>query len=270
MKFPDFSFEQKAVKKGYKFIAGVDEVGKGCFAGPIVTGCVVFPSKWVAEAEGVSSSARRASVESRTGRASDRTHSRYPFVIPEGITINDSKKMRPRQRERATVWIKESALAWGIGEVGAGLINSQGMAKATRKAFRLAISNARKRLGKPIDFLLSDAFFISFVPGLPARRRKNKKGRYYKKISGRQQAIINGDEKSFSIAAASIIAKVYRDKLMLNLGKRPKYRKYGWGRNKGYGTLEHRNSIKKYGLTRQHRKQFVATWIKNSSSSQAQ
>jgi ribonuclease HII len=178
--------------------------------------------------------------------------------------------MRPRQRERATVWIKESALAWGIGEVGAGLINSQGMAKATRKAFRLAISNARKRLGKPIDFLLSDAFFISFVPGLPARRRKNKKGRYYKKISGRQQAIINGDEKSFSIAAASIIAKVYRDKLMLNLGKRPKYRKYGWGRNKGYGTLEHRNSIKKYGLTRQHRKQFVATWIKNSSSSQAQ
>jgi ribonuclease HII len=169
--------------------------------------------------------------------------------------------MRPKQREKSAEWIKENALAWGIGEVGVGTINSKGMAKAARQAFRMSISEARKRLGEPIDYLLSDAFFISFVPGLPAKRRKNKKGRFYKKVNGRQQAIINGDEKSLSIAAASIIAKVYRDDLMGRLSKRPKYRKYGWGRNKGYGTKEHQKAIIKYGITRQHRKAFVATFL---------
>jgi ribonuclease HII len=251
MNLPDFSFEKRLRKKGYKFIAGVDEVGRGCFAGPVVTGCVIFPPR------------------ERVTRAGE-TQIRGPLVggfgagerqapfIPAEVTINDSKKMRPKQREKAAEWIKKNALAWGIGEVGAGVINSKGMAKAARMAFRKSISEARSRLGKPIDYLLSDAFFISFVPGLPAKRRR------------RQLAIINGDEKSVTIAAASIIAKVYRDKLMQNLGKRPKYRKYGWGRNKGYGTLEHTNAIKKYGLTRQHRKQFVATWINNSSSFRAQ
>jgi ribonuclease HII len=239
MGLPDFRFERRVARKGYKFIAGVDEVGKGCFAGPIVAGCVIFPQSLGLPA------------------------SRHPFIIPGGIVINDSKKMRPRQREKAAVWIKENAASWGIGEVGAGKINSLGMAKATKAAFRKSVSEARKRLGKPIDFLLSDAYFISYVPGLPARRRKDKKGRFYKKANGRQLAIINGDEKSVSIAAASIVAKVYRDNLMLKLSKRPKYKKYGWGRNKGYGTREHQRAIKKYGITRQHRRAFVDTWRGN-------
>lgn len=224
MKFPNFSFEKKLWNRGYKFVAGVDEVGRGCFAGPVVAGCVVFPAG---------------------------------AYRPE-VKIDDSKKLTARQRERANEWIKENALAWGIGEIGAGKINKYGLAKMVRAAFRRAISDARRRLGKPIDYLLADAFFISYVPGLPARRRR------------RQQAIVNGDEKSISIAAASIIAKVYRDKLMRGLSKRPKYRKYGWGRNKGYGTREHQIAIKKHGMTRQHRRQFVETWINNSSSSQAQ
>jgi ribonuclease HII len=273
MKLPDFSFEKKLYKKGYKVIAGVDEVGKGCFAGPIVTGCVVFPfggvlpqGKRVTRA-GEPQERGPVLVSRRKGLGAGERQAL--FSIPEGVIINDSKKMRPKQREKADEWIRENALSWGIGEIGVGKINKYGMAKAAKMAFRKSISEARKRLGKPIDYLLSDAFFISFVPGLPARRRKNKKGRFYKKANGKQLAIINGDEKSVSIAAASIIAKVYRDRLMLGLGKRPKYRKYGWGRNKGYGTLEHRKAIKKYGLTRQHRKQFVATWISNSSSSQA-
>lgn len=227
MRFPDFSFEKSLYKKGYKFVAGVDEVGRGCFAGPIVTGCVIFPGD-------------------------------SGFEIPDSIVINDSKKMSPRQREKSSVWIKDRSLAWGIGEVSAGKINKVGMGKAAKIAFRKAISNARKRLGKPIDYLLADAFFVPYVPGLPAKRRR------------RQLAIVNGDEKSVSIAAASIVAKVYRDNLMLCLSKRPKYRKYGWGRNKGYGTKEHQNAIKKHGITRQHRKQFVETWINNSSSSQVQ
>jgi ribonuclease HII len=281
MTYPDFSFERKLSRRGFKFIAGVDEVGKGCFAGPIVTGCVIFsdsfwrvtrvaePQERVKQQESLHS---RHPLSKRVTRAGE-TQSRGPLVggfgagerqalfIPAGVIINDSKKMRPKQREKSAVWIKENALAWGIGEVGAGIINSKGMAKAARQAFRLSISEARKRLGRPIDYLLSDAFFISFVPGLPAKRRKNKKGRFYKKVSGRQQAIINGDEKSVSIAAASIIAKVYRDDWMRKLGKRPKYRKYGWGRNKGYGTREHQKAILKYGITRQHRKAFVATFL---------
>lgn len=232
---PDFSYEKKLLAKGYEYIAGVDEVGKGCFAGPLVTGCVIFPKD---------------------------------IIIPEDITVNDSKQVKPRQREKSTKWIKDNALAWGIGEVSAQKINHVGMGKAAKMCFRQAISAARKRLGKPIDFLLADAFFVSYVPGLPARRRRNKKGKLYKNskanaegVHGRQLAIIDGDAKSASIAAASIIAKVYRDKLMQTLSRRPKNKVYGWGRNKGYGTREHQIAIKKHGLTRQHRKQWVETWL---------
>lgn len=135
------------------------------------------------------------------------------------------------------------------------------MGKATKVAFRRAISQARKKFAFPIDFLLIDAFFIPYIPGLPARRRKNKKGRYRKGAKGRQLAIVNGDAKSISIAAASIIAKVERDKFMLSLSKRSKLKKYGWGRNKGYGTREHQAAIKKYGQTSYHRKGFVETWL---------
>lgn len=259
---PDFSFEKKLQNKGYEFVAGVDEVGKGCFAGPLVTGCVIFPPF----SRGPAS--RQPQIHPhRVTPALGLPALESPLEIPEDVVINDSKQVKPRQREKSAEWIKEHALAWGIGEVSAEKINHVGMAKAAKICFRQSISQARKRLGKPIDFLLADAFFVSYVPGLPARRRKNKKGKYYKNsrqndenVHGRQQAIIDGDAKSISIAAASIIAKVYRDKLMQRLSRRPKYKVYGWGRNKGYGTREHQAAIKKYGLTRQHRKQWVETW----------
>jgi len=218
-------------------VAGVDEVGRGCFAGPIVAAAVAFApianGKWL-------------------------------MVNKEGIKIDDSKKLTPRQRERANKWIKENALTWGIGEAPAGLINRIGMAKATKKAFRKAISEARKRLGGKIDFLLIDAFFVPYVPGLPTRRRKDKKGRFRKYPKGRQLAIVNGDEKSLTIGAASITAKVYRDGLMLKLSK--KYKRYGWGRNKGYGTKEHQRAILKYGVTRYHRREFVKTFLQNRNA----
>lgn len=228
---PNFKFEKVYWKKGYKFVAGVDEVGRGCFAGPVVAGAVVFSKD---------------------------------LNILKDVRIDDSKKMTTRQRDRASEWIKENALAWGIGEAKVYQINKIGMGRATRIAFRRAISNARRCLEDPIDFLLADAYFISYTPGLPAKRRKNRKGRFYKKASGRQLAIVNGDEKSISIAAASIIAKVYRDKLMTDLAEKPKLKKYGWGRNKGYGTKEHQKAIKKYGMTRFHRRQFVETWLARS------
>lgn len=240
MEYPSFYFERRLWKKGYRVVAGVDEVGRGCFAGPIVAAAVAFAPM---------------------------ANGKWLMVNKEGIKINDSKKLTPRQRERANKWIKENALTWGIGEAPASLINRIDMAKATKKAFRKAISKARKRLGRKIDFLLIDAFFVPYVPGLPTRRRKDKKGRFRKYPKGRQLAIVNGDEKSLTIGAASIIAKVYRDKMMTNLSKQSKYKVYGWGRNKGYGTKEHQKAIKKEGITRYHRKAFVTTFLKNSSSS---
>jgi len=192
-------------------VAGIDEVGRGSFAGPVMAGCVVFGEK---------------------------------TKIPDGLKIDDSKKLRPLERRRASEWIKRNTLAWGIGGAPVSVINRLGMAKATKMAFRRAISQANRRLDGRIDFLLIDAFFIPYVRGL---RRKN------------QQAIINGDEKSFSIAAASIIAKVERDRQMLRFSR--KYPKYGWGRNKGYGTRQHQQALKKYGMTRYHRKAFVARFI---------
>ncbi len=219
MTLPDFSFEKKLHKKGYRVIAGIDEVGRGCFAGPVVAGCVVF----------------------------------FPdpkFGIPDSVLINDSKKLSAKRREIADKWIRKNAFAFGIGQTSVARINKMGIKKASEIAFREAIKNCRVQ----INYLLIDAFYIPYVRGL---RRKN------------QKPITKGDTKSVSIAAASIIAKVYRDRLMLELSKKPKFRKYKWDRNKGYGTLEHGRAIKKYGLTRQHRKTFVETWLKNSSSSPA-
>jgi ribonuclease HII len=94
--------------------------------------------------------------------------------------------------------------------------------------------------------LLVDSFYIPHVRGL---RRKN------------QLAIVRGDEKSYSIAAASIIAKVYRDNLIEKIGLRRIFLKYEWYKNKGYGTKKHREAILKYGLTNHHRLQFVKTFL---------
>ncbi len=208
---PNFSFEKKLWKRGYKSIAGVDEVGRGCFAGPVVAGAVALTAKQT--------------------------------KAYANIRINDSKKLTPKQRERAYYWIRRTAKFYGIGKASVVEINKLGIKKATEIAFRKAIKNCKKRP----DYLLIDAFYVPYVRGL---RRKN------------QLPIVHGDSRSVSIAAASIIGKVYRDRLMTNLGNKPKYRKYGWQKNKGYGTKEHQKAIKKYNLTRHHRKQFVETWLR--------
>lgn len=223
---PNFSFEKRLWRKGFRVIAGVDEVGRGSFAGPVVAGCVSFLKD---------------------------------IKIPVKITINDSKKLKPRQREKAEKWIKENTL-WGTGEVSASVINRVGMAKATQMAFRKAVANAAKGNKNSIDFLLIDAFFVPYVRGLPMARKAARKRRVVDAKS-RQQAIVNGDEKSLSIAAASIIAKVERDRIMRSIGRKPRYKRYRWGKNKGYGTKEHQKAIKKYGVTRYHRKSFVASYL---------
>lgn len=196
-KKPTFKEEKALWKKGYKRIVGIDEVGRGAFAGPVVAGAVVFPRN---------------------------------FQSLNGIT--DSKLLKPRRREFLSQIIKKEAQCFSIAEVPVRTINKYGVGKATQMAFRKAIKHLRI---KP-DYLLIDAFYV---------RNMNRKN---------QKPIKKGDQKSISIAAASIIAKVYRDKIMKKLNKR--YPQYKFARNKGYGTREHQSALKKFGLSKIHRRSF--------------
>jgi ribonuclease HII len=234
MILPNFNFEKKLRRQGYRLIAGVDEVGRGCFAGSVVAGAVVFRHGGV------------LSLGSPTALPPANKHG-APSVVPPAsrhpsIVINDSKKLSAKRREAADKWIRKNAVAFGIGTASVSQINKLGIKKATEIAFRKAIKNCEVQ----IDYLLIDAFYIPYVRGL---RRKN------------QKAIIKGDTKSISIAAASIIAKVYRDKLMTDLSRKLKYKKYKWNKNKGYGTKEHQKMIRKYGISDLHRTTYVATWL---------
>jgi ribonuclease HII len=246
MKHPNFYFEKKLWGKNFRAVAGVDEVGRGCFAGPVVAAAVVYKP----------SSKIRLPIKNNGKK----------------IYINDSKKLTQKRRDVAEKWIKRNVLAWGIGEAAASEINRKGMAKATLSAFRRAVIAANKKLNHRVDYLLIDAFYIPYIRGIRMPRKSTKtKNRKIKRlkniiISANQLAIIHGDEKSISIAAASIIAKVYRDSLMQRLGKMPKYKKFAWERNKGYGTQEHQAAIKKFGTNRYHRTMFVTTFLNREAN----
>lgn len=209
MFLPNFNFEKRLWRAGHRLVAGIDEVGRGAFAGPIVVSSVIFPKK-ILEIDG----------------------------------INDSKLLKPRMRETLAREIKEKALAWDVTEVGVGVINRVGIGKATQKAMRKTVKDLGRKGFKP-DFVLIDYFYIPYLQGIGRQR---------------QRGIKHGDQKSFSIAAASILAKVYRDQIMRSLARNPRYKKYLWGKNKGYGTKVHLEAILRYGLSRYHRKKFVESW----------
>ncbi len=197
MIFPTLKFEEELWDNGYKFVCGMDEVGRGAFAGPVVVGAVVFPKD---------------------------------VVLPVGLA--DSKLLKPKERERLSEEIKEVAMDWVIAEISVRDINQVGIGKATQMAFRKAL----RQCSVQADYVLIDAFYVKHF---------NRK---------KQKPIKGGDKICASISAASIIAKVHRDKLMVGLHK--KYPQYGFSKHKGYGTLEHREALKKYGLSRVHRKSF--------------
>lgn len=216
MQLPDFKFERRLWEKGYRFVAGADEVGRGSFAGPVVAATVIL----------------------------DQNTATLPG---QGIIVNDSKKLSSKQREKAGSWIKESVLDWGIGQASVSEINRLGLSRATQRAFRRAVAACSLE----INYLLVDAFFIPYLKGL----NKN-----------RQKPIKKGDSLSFSIAAASILAKVRRDKILSQLGKKQPFKKYGWERNKGYGTKEHREAILKHGITSHHRRKFTDSFFSRVQS----
>ncbi len=199
MNKPTFKEEQFLWQQGLQHIAGVDEVGRGCFAGPVVAAAVILPQS---------------------------------FTSTE---VNDSKKLSAQKREELSEIIKQNALAYSIAEISVAVINEVGIGKATQQAFVNAIGNLKI---KP-DHILIDAFYIENLS------RHN------------QKPIVHGDGLSISIAAASIIAKVYRDELMQKLHEQ--YTHYDFFTNKGYGTKKHREAIRQFGLSDLHRTSFNLT-----------
>lgn len=197
MVYANMDLERELWKKGYKYICGVDEVGRGCFAGPVVAGAVIFPVN---------------------------------CGLVEGVA--DSKLLTAKKRMNLESRIKDRAACWSIGEVGVDIINKVGIGKATQMAFERAVKN----LKISPDFILIDAFLINNLdPKM-------------------QEAVKNGDTLCYSIAAASIVAKVYRDSLMSELDD--KHPGYNFSKHKGYGTKAHREAIGKIGLSDAHRKSF--------------
>jgi len=209
---PSFKEEKILWKKGFKYVIGIDEVGRGSFAGPVVTAAVIFDPKKCT-----------------------------PELLKE---IDDSKRLKSLQRKRLSKEIKNQASFWEISVVGVLSINKVGIGKATNMAFRKSLGTIIKLLNGKTHYVLIDGFHIKYVHDVGLKYQK---------------AIIKGDQKSISIAAASIIAKNHRDKIMKTLSK--KYPEYGFGKNKGYGTKEHQEAIKKHGLTKIHRTVFCKNFL---------
>jgi ribonuclease HII len=155
-----------------------------------------------------------------------------------GKRVNDSKQVSVRMRSELAFHIKQSAAAWSVGVVSAQVIDRINILQATKRAVAVAVQKIHMQLAVPSDktFLLLDGNFV--IP-------------YY---IGRQEAVVRGDASVFCIAAASIVAKVYRDELMVKLDK--KFPGYEFKAHKGYGTKRHREALKSLGLSSIHRKTF--------------
>jgi ribonuclease HII len=190
-----FEFENNLWNNGIRLIAGIDEVGRGSIAGPVVSAAVIF--------------------------------NKGEYI--EGV--NDSKKLTRNKREKLFEIIIEKAISYGIGIVSEKEIDKMNILNATLLSMGMAVEN----LGIKPEFLLID-------------------GNIMPPVSYSAKTIIKGDSKSFSIASASIIAKVTRDKIMRDYNDI--YPVYLFSKNKGYATKEHINAVKKAGLCSIHRRTF--------------
>lgn len=196
-----YKFENEYYDKGYKYVCGIDEVGRGCLFGDVVSCAIIMPKD--------------------------------DFI--KGV--NDSKKLSPKKREELYPKILESAIAVGIGRANPDIIDKVNIKMATHISMINALENLRNKKGEKViaDCVLIDAETI-------------ETGIF-------QHAIIKGDESCYSIACASIIAKVYRDDLCNKWAE--EYPNYGIEKHKGYGTKYHRDALKAYGPTKMHRKTFL-------------
>ena len=189
-------YENKYYSKGYNYIGGTDEAGRGPLVGPVVCACVVFPKDYVND------------------------------------EINDSKKLTEKKRERLYDIIMKDALSVGISIIPPKVIDEINILEASRLGMKNAYIEANKKI--KIDVLLTDYMDIDLV--IPVEK------------------IVKGDSKSISIAAASIIAKVTRDRILDELDK--KYPMYGYKNHKGYPTKAHLEALEKYGITEKKKKSY--------------
>ncbi len=197
---PTLEEEIALCEQGYSCIAGLDEAGRGCLAGPVVAAAVILP------------------LEADT---------------PARFTgVNDSKQLTMHTRERLYDVIYQHALAVGVGFGSVELIDERNILQATKQAMR----NALAQLSLAPQALLLDALLLKDI-ALP------------------QRSLIKGDSRSLSIAAASIIAKVTRDRFMLQLHEQ--YPAYGFAQHKGYGTEMHLAALREHGITPHHRRSFA-------------
>ena len=200
---PTLLEEMALYEQGHSILAGLDEAGRGCLAGPVVAAAVILPLQLAQEE-----------------------------VMTRFIGVNDSKQLTAQTRERLYKVIMQHALAVGVGFGSAALIDEINILQATKHAMRVALT----QLSLQPQALLLDALTLPDIT-LP------------------QRPLIKGDARSLSIAAASIIAKVTRDRLMLELHQQ--YPVYGFDRHKGYGTQAHLTALHCYGATPEHRRSFA-------------
>lgn len=192
-------YERRLLNEGYKYICGVDEVGRGPLAGPVVCAAVIMPLDKLVEG------------------------------------VDDSKKIGKKKREIIAEKILDCAVACRICRVEREIIDEINILQATR----LCMKNAVEGLSVKPDFVLTD-------------------GNMTLDISVPQTSVIKGDAKSYTIGAASIVAKVYRDNIMKEYAAL--YPQYGFETNAGYGSRSHIEAIEKYGLTPIHRRSFTSRW----------
>lgn len=192
-----YKYEKELFKKGITYIGGVDEVGRGPLIGPVVAACVVLPKN---------------------------------FKL-EGLT--DSKKLSEKKRDIYYEYIKENAIAYGIGIIEPNIIDEVNIYEATKLAMKQAINEVKNKI--KLEHVLIDAMPLE--------------------LDIETTSIIKGDAKSISIAAASVLAKVTRDKMMYELDE--KYPQYGYKSHKGYPTKKHIEAINIYGLIEGYRKTYA-------------
>lgn len=194
---PDFLIEKEVGSKGFKYICGVDEAGRGPLAGPVCAAAVILP------------------------------------IDTEIKGLNDSKKLSEKKREELFPVIKEKAIGYSIAFASVEEIEEHNILNATY----LAMNRAIEGLGIPADFALIDGNRVPTGIKVPC------------------QTVVKGDSKSMSVAAASVLAKVTRDRLMLEIDKA--YPQYNFKKHKGYGTKEHTDLILQYGVSPVHRPSFL-------------
>ncbi|MFH1564549.1 MAG: ribonuclease HII [bacterium] len=193
MIIPNQNYENQLYTQGYQYIAGIDEAGRGAWAGPLVSAAVIMPKN---------------------------------IILKD---IRDSKTLTPQKREELCEDIKKISLSWSVAIININFINQYNIGKSNIKAFKTAINKLKI---KP-DYLLIDG--ILKLKNHPIE----------------QQSIKNGDALVYSIAAASIIAKVTRDNILKK--EHLRFPEYGFDEHKGYGTKKHHKALKKYGICEIHR-----------------